>query len=403
MVYAPNMLFSFGEGAVMPLIPVLATQLGADVTLAALVSGALVIGELCGNLPAGWAVARFGERRTMIVAAAVAIVAVLGLLFSPTLPLFALSVLLLGFCGAAFTIARHAFMTTRVDPAFRARALSLLGGTARGGIFLGPFVAAALIGVFHHEHVVPWFYVACLVAVLLLVALGPDPEQRTPRFIPLNTQGIPVPIPEPLPRQRPGVFATMVQHRGVLMRVGMAAAALSAVRSARQALLPLWGVSLHLDAQTISVIVGISGALDFALFYLSGQIMDRFGRLWAVIPALAIMSAGFIALAFTHDLPQATVWLAVLGAVLGLGNGLSSGILMTIGADLAPQASPAAFLGSWRTLGDAGGALAPLLISGITAVASLAAASGAIGAIGVLGAFAFARWLPRHLPRRPRP
>jgi len=149
------------------------------------------------------------------------------------------------------------------------------------------------------------------------------------------------------------------------------------------------------------VIVGISGALDFALFYLSGQIMDRFGRLWAVIPALAIMSAGFIALAFTHDLPHAAVWLAALGAVLGLGNGLSSGILMTIGADLAPQASPAAFLGSWRTLGDAGGALAPLLISAITAVASLAAASGAIGAIGVLGAFAFARWLPRYLPRRP--
>lgn len=399
MVYAPNMLFSLGEGAVIPLIPVLATQLGANVTLAALVSGALVVGELCGNLPAGWAVARFGERRTMIVAAAVAIVAVLGLLFSPTLLLFALSVLLLGICGAAFTIARHAFMTTRVDPAFRARALSLLGGTARGGIFLGPFAAALLIGVFHREHVVPWFYVACLLAVLLLVAFGPDPEQRTPRRVPLNTQG--VPIPEPLPRQRPGVFATMVQSRGVLLRVGLAAAALSAVRSARQALLPLWGVSLHLDAQTISVVVGVSGALDFALFYLSGQIMDRYGRLWAVIPALGIMSAGFIVLALTHDLAHAAAWLAVLGAVLGLGNGLSSGILMTIGADLAPQASPAAFLGSWRTLGDAGGALAPLLISAVTALASLAAASAAIGAIGVLGAFAFARWLPRYLPRRP--
>jgi hypothetical protein len=59
--------------------------------------------------------------------------------------------------------------------------------------------------------------------------------------------------------------------------VGLAAASLSAVRSARQVVLPLWGVSIGLDAQTIALVVGISGAIDFALFYASGQVMDRFG------------------------------------------------------------------------------------------------------------------------------
>ena len=134
-----------------------------------------------------------------------------------------------------------------------------------------------------------------------------------------------------------GVFRTMWRFRRVLSTLGLAAASLSAVRSARQVVLPLWGVSIGLDAQTIALVVGISGAIDFALFYASGQVMDRFGRLWAALPAMILMGAGFLALAFTHDLPQAAMWFAMFAAVLGVGNGLSSGILLTLGADVAPQ------------------------------------------------------------------
>ena len=64
MIYGPTLLFALGEGAVIPLIPVIANRLGADVALAALIASALVVGTLCGNIPAGWAVARFGERIT---------------------------------------------------------------------------------------------------------------------------------------------------------------------------------------------------------------------------------------------------------------------------------------------------------------------------------------------------
>ena len=191
----------------------------------------------------------------------------------------------------------------------------------------------------------------------------------------------------------------MWRHRRVLSTLGLAAASLAAVRSTRQVVLPLWGVSIGLDAQTIALVIGISGAIDFALFYASGQVMDRFGRLWAALPAMVLMGAGFIALAFTHDLPQAAMWFAMFAAVLGVGNGLSSGILLTLGADAAPESEPAPFLGSWRTLTDAGAAVAPLVVSGIAAVASLAVATGVMGAVGLLGALAFVRWVPRFVAR----
>ncbi|GAA1130822.1 MFS transporter [Microbacterium natoriense] len=402
MVYLPTLLFSLGEGAVIPLIPVVAASMGADIALAALISSALVVGQLCGNLPAGWAVARIGERMTMVIGGVVAIAAGVLMLFAPTPAVLAASVFLLGFCAAAFGLARHAFMTTRVPVDFRARALSLLGGSFRLGIFIGPFVAAGLLQLFGAEAAAFWFFLVCLVVMVVLVVFGPDPEKTVP--VPPSsvlTEDSGEVVSGSIPTiERAGVFRTMWQQRAVLGRLGLAAASLSAVRSARQVLLPLWGLSLGLDASTIALVVGVSGAIDFALFYASGQVMDRFGRLWAAMPAMVLMGAGFLALSFTHDLDASVLWFGMFAAMLGVGNGLSSGILLTLGADVAPKREPAAFLGSWRTLTDAGGAVAPLMISGVIAVASLPVAAAAIGVVGLLGAVGFIRWIPMFVPRR---
>ncbi|WP_374197452.1 MFS transporter [Microbacterium sp. cx-55] len=406
MIYGPTVLFSLGEGAVIPLIPVLAAERGADIAQAALITSFLVIGQLFGNIPAGWAVARFGERATMAAGGVLAIVGALAMLYGPSTAVLALSVFVIGFCAAIFGLARHSFMTTRVPVAFRARSLSLLGGSFRLGTFIGPFVAAGLLATIGDELSAVWFFLGCLVATILLVLLGPDPERAAPAGAASNApaaryddtgEAVSGSIPT---SERVGVFRTMWQHRGVLSRLGLAGASLSAIRSARQVVLPLWGLSLGLDAQTIALVVGISGAVDFALFYASGQVMDRFGRLWAALPATLLMGTGFLVLSVTHEFDSAVIWYAVLGGVLGLGNGLSSGILLTLGADAAPRSDPAPFLGSWRTLTDAGGAVAPLIVSALTAAVSLSVATGAMGLLGFVGAAAFIRWVPRFVPRR---
>ena len=395
MIYGPTLLFALGEGAVIPLIPVIANRLGADVALAALIAAALVVGQLCGNIPAGWAVARFGERLTMGVAGIVILGGLLGVVFAGSLAVFAAAVFLIGFCTASFALARHSFMTTRVPLAFRARALSLLGGTFRLGMFVGPFVSAALLGIFGDESASIAFFAICQVATILLVLLGPDPERAIAAPAAASTTGdggdaedTGEPVTGAIPLvERAGVFRTMWRFRGVLSRLGLAAASLSAVRSARQVVLPLWGVSLGLDASAIAVVVGVSG------------VMDRFGRLWAALPAMVLMGAGFLALSVPHDVGDAAMWYAMFAAVLGVGNGLSSGILLTLGADLAPPADPAAFLGSWRTLTDGGGAIAPLILSALTAAASLSIAVAAMGFLAAAGAIGFVRWVPRYVPR----
>ncbi|UXW87596.1 MFS transporter [Microbacterium azadirachtae] len=406
MVYLPTLLFSLGEGAVVPLIPVIAASRGATLASAGLIASALVVGQLCGNIPAGWLVSRVGERYTMVIAGVLSLIGVIAGALAPSLVVFTVAVFVVGMSAAAFGLARHAFMTTRVPLEFRARALSLLGGSFRAGMFVGPFLAAALLAVFHTENAALWFFSVCLVALVLLVLFGPDPEaqaaaaDREPAEVEDTGEAVSGSIPTV---ERAGVFRTMWRNRGVLSRLGLAAASLSAVRSARQVVLPLWGVSIGLDASSIALVVGVSGAIDFALFYASGQVMDRFGRLWAALPAMVLMGLGFLTLSLTHDADTRVLWFGMIAAVLGVGNGLSSGILLTLGADVAPQSEPAAFLGSWRTLTDAGGAVAPLLFSGIAAISSLAIGAAAMGAIGILGAVGFLRFIPRFVPRRPLP
>ena len=321
--------------------------------------------------------------------------------------MFAASVFLIGFCAAGFGLARHSFMTTRVPLAFRARALSLLGGTFRLGMFVGPFVAAGLLALFGDEHAAIWFFAACLVATVLLVLFGPDPEQQLPpqtaaraRLDDRRGHRRGRHRRRSRPTSASGVFRTMWRFRRVLSRLGLAAASLSAVRSARQVVLPLWGLSIGLDAQTIALVVGISGAIDFALFYASGQVMDRFGRLWAALPAMLLMGAGFLALSFTHDLAERG------DVVRDVRRGARR-------RQRALERHPADPRRGCRAEGRPGAV--PRLVA--HAHATPAARSrrcssrrsprsrrsrsrpASMGVIGLLGALAFLRWVPRFVPR----
>jgi MFS family permease len=412
MIYGPTTIFALGVGALIPLLPVFAAERGADVGVAALVAGLLVVGQLCGNIPAGVLVPRIGERFTMVAAGGIVLIGAVGIALSPGIwPLGAFS-FLVGVGAAGFGVARHTFMTTRVPLAFRARALSLLGGTFRLGSFIGPFIAAGLLAIWGDEHAIVWFLAVCVVAVILMVLLGPDPERRIPAqqakvtmveddalVVEDTGEAVTGAIPSV---ERIGVFRTIRQHRAVLARLGLAAASLSAVRAARQVILPLFGIMIGLDAATIALIIGIAGAVDFALFYASGQVMDRFGRLWAALPALVLMGLGYLGLAATVPLPQDEMWFAIFAIVIAVGNGLSSGVLLTLGADTAPPADPGPYLGAWRTLTDAGGAITTFVIAGVTVLLSLPWASVVMGVVALAGAAGFVRWIPRFVPREPR-
>lgn len=381
-IFLPAVLFSTAEGCLMPVLPARAVELGADTALAGLVAGLLMIGQVVGDLPSSWVVARIGEQRTMLAAAGLAAVAIVAGGMLPGLLGLMLVVLVVGVAAAAFNLARHALLTEIVPVPYRARAMSVLGGTLRAGLFLGPLLVAPVVARWGTVSAL-WCAGALAVVLVALLVVLPDPGRR------LAPEAAAPQQPERMP-----LWRTIRDARRVLLTMGAGIAAVQLLRSSRQVILPLWGTHLGLDPEAVAVIMGVAGGVDLALFYASGQIMDRFGRLWVVLPTLVGLALAHLVL-----LPVREVWgLLAVGMLMSIANGLGSGIVMTLGADLAPRENPTAFLGAWRLAADAGSACSPLLLSALAALAGLGAAAVVMGALGLAGAWTLWRWTPRFLP-----
>ncbi|MHA6668914.1 MFS transporter [Homoserinimonas sp. A447] len=398
----PTLLFSIGEGAIIPIIPLFAENLGATLAVAGLVGGILMIGELVGDIPSGWLVSRIGERPAMIGAAFLSVIGLVICLLSASAVALSFGVFLVGLATAVFALARHAFMTSFVPITHRARALSSLGGIFRFGYFIGPFITAGAIHLFGTVASAFWIHiVACLAAAAVLILVR-DP---TAAFGTLNTvraeDGKRMREGEALVAgEARGLFRTIYANRAVLTKLGSGAALIGALRASRAVILPLWAVSIGIGDANTALIIGIAGAADFALFYASGQIMDRWGRLFTALPSMVGLGLGHLVLSLTHDLPQNVEWFIAAAMFLSLANGIGSGILMTLGADLADKRNPAPFLGAWRFTGGIGSAGAPLAIAGITALASLPFAAATMGVLGFVGAGILLRYVPKYVPHR---
>ena len=384
-VYGPTILVAVGQGAILPLVALSARELGASVGTAALIVALIGLGQLIGDLPAGALAARIGERRALIAACVVDALALLGAFLAQSLILLAMAITVTGLAHAVFGLARHAYLTEAIPVPFRARALSTLGGSFRIGLFIGPFIAAVLV--------TRWsigaaygFAAIMSIAAAILTAFLPDLARNRPAAATGD------------PRRHRSVVSVLAEHRRILLTLGIGIMVISAARATRQSIVPLWAESIGIDAATTAVIFGISAGVDILLFYPGGAIMDRFGRVYVAVPTMIVLGLGFILLPLTTGATS----VGLVAALMGLGNGISSGIVLTLGSDASPPQDRAQFLGGWRVCSDLGNATGPLVISAVSAFAPLAVAAVTMGLLTWAGAGWLVKWVPVYAPRTRR-
>jgi MFS family permease len=135
-----------------------------------------------------------------------------------------------------------------------------------------------------------------------------------------------------------------------------------------------------------------------ALFYPAGWIMDHLGRKWAIVPSFLIQALGLSLVPLTGSFAG----LLSASLLIGFGNGLGSGSMMTLGTDLAPQEARGEFLGVWRLIGDGGRTGGPLVVGQVADLMTLPAAAWAISGAGLVAGTIFVLFVPETLKRRRR-
>jgi len=381
-VYVPTFLFAVGQGAVIPIVALAARDEGASVAVAGFIVALRGLGVLAFDVPAGWLVGRFGETRAMVVGTALVIVSLFGAAFAPGMYLFALFTFLMGCSWAVWLLARLSYVTDVMPVELRGRALSTLGGVNRVGNFVGPFLGAGAGALFGIDGAYYVHLVTASLACVLLVALIRG-EEQAPVFEHQHVE-----------------FTKIVrEHAHTFLTAGVGVTAIGALRATRQGVLPLWGEHVGLDESAISLIFGISMGMEMLLFYPAGTVMDRWGRKAVALPCITVMAVGMLLL----PLSTGFVSMVLVGLLIGFGNGLGSGIVMTLGADFSPVMGRAQFLGAWRVCGDIGTAGGPLIVAAVTGLATLGAASLTMGVIGLAGATLMAFVMPETRYRNVTP
>jgi MFS family permease len=364
------------EAALLPVLPVSAVSYGLGLAEAGVVVTVMMVSAMFFEIPASWITTKFGERRAMLIATSSA-AALLSLAYFD-LGYFALLVAAAGFgCSyALFGLSRHSLLTHLTPPEVRPRAMALLGGMFRGGWALGPIIGSGVIALFGLQSAYLLAMVFALISGLFVYSVKAEK------------------LASPPSGQHGNVWAVAKREAPKLLTLGVASGIISGARAIRLIGLPLLAVALGIDAATSSFIFGVTGLIDFALFYVSGIIMEKYGKFWSSVPTLMMLGCAYLFAFFVTDLT--TFW--ILAAVTSLANAISAGINMVLGADLAPEGSRSEFLASFRLLTSGGSAFAPALISGLTALAGLPAALAITGLTNFLGAYLFWKYLPIYAP-----
>ncbi len=372
--FGPSLLYGISNGAILPVIALTARDHGASMATAGLIAALIGVGSLLSNIPSALITDRFGEKRAMAGAAVLSVVGLLLVIGVPNLWVLALAMLMQGCAQSVFQLARQSYMIEVVPLAYRARALSTLGGTTRIGTFFGPFAGAGLIYFLGLDGAY-WVAICAMLGAGVIAIKAPDVEPT---------------VGAGAPRARMGEVAR--DHRGVYATLGVGVMLISALRASRQVVIPLWADHLGLDATTTSLIYGLVAAVDMSVFYPAGKVMDQHGRLWVALPCTLLMGLSLMAIPLTDGVAS----FILVSALLGFGNGIGSGIVMTLGADAAPAGARTQFLGIWRFMADLGSSGGPVALSVLTALASLGGASFGVGTLGLVAAGVFWRWLPRR-------
>ncbi|MCG9134493.1 MFS transporter [Candidatus Poribacteria bacterium] len=377
-IYIPAFLLATGGGIVSPTLSIYVKSFELSYTLTTIV---LAVGVL-GNIPAGILVERLGRKLSMLLGLVMIGLSTVGMGMASSFLQLIGAQLIGGVGNALWMLARHAYMTDVIPMANRGRAIALFGGVNRMGTFAGQF-CSIFLGV---NLRLPFFIYAGIVVLNFFLCIF---------FIPETRRGTNQTADRKVPYLK-HLLQISRQHARLLATAGVGQVCVQTLRRGCHIIIPLYADEIvGLSTQQVRSVVMISSAVDMSMFPIAGFMMDRFGRRFATVPGICIFATGMVLMPFTGSF----TWLLLAAILMRLGNGIASGTMMTLGADLAPREGTGEFLGLWRLTGDFGGSAGPVVVGNLADLFGLSYSGFALGGIGYLAVGIFLWLVPETLQK----
>ena len=382
--YLPALMITLGNGLLVPILPLYATSFEIGYGLIGLILAGEGLGTLVTDVPTGMLQRRFGNKQVMMMGMAFTMVSVALLFFTQSVWVVFLLRLTAGFGRAMYTVSAHVYITNNVKVEQRGKAISMYGGTHRLGGFVGPAIGGIVAGLLGLRFGFLFCGAVSAFAVLSVALFTRNRVEDSDTASVAHGQHL-------------HVLTVLQSNYRVLASAGTAQVFAQMIRAGRTVIIPLFAVEmLGLAVDQIGLIVSLSVAVDFSLFVVAGWLMDRFGRKFAIVPCFAIQAMGMALIPLTSTFDG----LLFAAVMIGIGNGLGAGSMMTLGSDLSPTQSRGEFLGVWRLIGDLGHTGAPLVVGAIADILVLTSAVWVIAGSGLAAASIFLFFVPETLKRK---
>ena len=342
-----------GQGIISPVLPLFANEFGVGATAIGFVVGIFGLSRLFLNLPSGMIGERFGRRLLMCGGL---VLGAAGLFLTGTassIVFMALWRFVSGAGSAMYMTGAMSFIADVSTPGNRGRLMSLQQGSLLLGTDLGPIIGGFVAATLGYR----WpFYMAGMLsgAAALWVVLRLPETRREP------AAAQPVAAPR---KARRGwdlrVVGRLLANPTFVLLSLFTMMVFFTRTGSRQTIMPLLAVDrAGMSATSLGFLFTFMTTINLLLVLPAGALTDRLGRKAVIMPGALVPVAGLSLFAWSS-----TMWLFFAGgALLGLGTGLIGPAPAAYAGDLSPDGKTGVTMGLYRTFGDVGFVVGPVLL-----------------------------------------
>lgn len=347
--YLPALIVALGVGVALRALPAIAASFHVGFVAASGVVAAFLVGNFAATLPSGWLIDRYGRFPVLILGPTVTVISAVLVAWTHSFALLLALRFLNGCATQMWQMAQLAAISQNAPVGQRGRLVSWMFGMDNTGKLAGPVVGGFIAGTWGMRAPFVAYAILALIALFGVLILSRNQRSSEATHGHLKKKASNVSLIQ--------LVAPRLAYFGVALFAGM-------TRGPVQAdLFHLYAAfAYRLGPREIGYLATAAAAVTWPIGFVSGWMMDRFGRKRSMVPGFAGVSAAMLALAVCAYLGLSLFWYVSLFLTGIALQALTTGSIQTVGADVAPLRGAAPFSVFGVCVGKEARVLVPLFL-----------------------------------------